>query len=125
VLHDIGEADKVQFLVMEYLEGETLAQRLRSVSLSWTASPGPSRSSGRGSPRRTLKSRPTVAGWRTNRPDRAKANSTCGRFQRSMVMRVRTHAPRRARRPRPRHERSSGDRGRRNGIGCLSCRHFA
>jgi Tol biopolymer transport system component len=32
-LHDIGEADGVQFLVMEYLDGETLAHRLRSGAL--------------------------------------------------------------------------------------------
>ena len=32
-LHDIGEQDGVQFIVMEYLEGETLAQRLRRGAL--------------------------------------------------------------------------------------------
>src|SRR5688572_9824421 len=28
VLHDVGQQDGVDFLVMEYLEGETLAQRV-------------------------------------------------------------------------------------------------
>src|SRR6266852_362291 len=32
-LHDIGEQDGIDFLVMEYLEGETLAQRLLKGSL--------------------------------------------------------------------------------------------
>ena len=32
-LYDIGEQDGVQFIVMEYLEGETLAQRLRRGAL--------------------------------------------------------------------------------------------
>ncbi len=32
-LHDIGHQDEIDFLVMEYLEGETLAQRLRKGSL--------------------------------------------------------------------------------------------
>ena len=31
-LYDVGEQDGVSFLVMQYLEGETLAQRLRSVA---------------------------------------------------------------------------------------------
>src|ERR1700676_1312984 len=33
VLHDIGQQDGIDFLVMEYLEGETLAQRLLKGSL--------------------------------------------------------------------------------------------
>src|SRR6202040_2468331 len=33
VLHDIGKQDGIDFLVMEYLEGETLAQRLLKGSL--------------------------------------------------------------------------------------------
>jgi eukaryotic-like serine/threonine-protein kinase len=33
VLHDIGHQDEIDFLVMEYLEGETLAQRLMKGSL--------------------------------------------------------------------------------------------
>jgi Tol biopolymer transport system component len=33
VLHDIGQQDDVDYLVMEYLEGETLAQRLQKGSL--------------------------------------------------------------------------------------------
>ncbi len=32
-LHDVGHQDGVDFLVMEYLDGETLAERLRNVSL--------------------------------------------------------------------------------------------
>src|SRR6267378_6298532 len=33
VLHDIGQQDSIDYLVMEYLEGETLAQRLVKGSL--------------------------------------------------------------------------------------------
>src|SRR6202158_5135023 len=33
VLHDIGQQDRIDYLVMEYLEGETLAQRLLKGSL--------------------------------------------------------------------------------------------
>src|ERR1700692_3558241 len=32
-LHDVGQQDDVDFLVMEYLEGDTLAQRLKKGSL--------------------------------------------------------------------------------------------
>ena len=32
-LHDIGEQDGIDFLVMEYLEGDTLAQRLEKGAL--------------------------------------------------------------------------------------------
>ena len=33
ILHDVGHQDRVDFLVMEYLEGEALADRLRKGSL--------------------------------------------------------------------------------------------
>jgi eukaryotic-like serine/threonine-protein kinase len=33
VLHDIGQQDGIDFLVMEYLDGETLAQRLQKGAL--------------------------------------------------------------------------------------------
>jgi serine/threonine protein kinase len=34
-LHDIGRQDDIDFIVMEYLEGETLAARLEKGALPW------------------------------------------------------------------------------------------
>ena len=34
-LHDIGSQDGIDFLVMDYLEGDTLAQRLEKGALPW------------------------------------------------------------------------------------------
>ena len=36
-LYDVGNQNGVEFLVMEYLEGETLAERTIAVALNWTA----------------------------------------------------------------------------------------
>ena len=36
-LHDIGSQDGIDFLVMEYLEGETLAQRLQKGAAAHSA----------------------------------------------------------------------------------------
>ena len=55
-LYDVGEHDGVHFLVMEYIEGETLADRLKKGALPLRHSSTRLRS-------RTRSTKPTVRAW--------------------------------------------------------------
>ena len=57
-LHDVGHQEGIDFLVMEYLEGETLAERLRKGPMALKDWNGSVRGAGRGAPGRDCPSRP-------------------------------------------------------------------
>ena len=78
VLHDIGQQDGIDYLVMEYLESETLAQRLTELPGGRPATPvpHPGRSLGAGLPLRRERRRPPLP---HHRPGGGRGPGSCYR----------------------------------------------